>query len=655
MSRYSILIALVIFFMAMHIGYSQYWFQSGVTAQQNTSYNQGTSAEIQVNYNQNVSVGSFGFWAGETLSNNAFVQVGYIIENASGNYSYREGCSSCVIYLEKDQPAWFWEYFRQESNPNSTFYGGIGTSGLGENGSFDNFSLEYMNNEWGFFLNGNQIGNVSLGTNNSGDNVPFIAAEDAGTDTNTTYMIPVRFRDVRVFKNGSWTLLQNGYSYVGYGSGSLTYLKNDYGISEINNIANYFEVGSGLPDVQNGTGLWSGSYNLDINSSYGINSDQQYSLYSSVNISEPYAVNISPSSRAVFEGWIGRGYGSYTGSSNSSSVIVYGNITETAVWKVEYRINVTSEFGISYGSGWYSKGEVAKISLNKSIEYESSTHRFVFDGWSNNNTNLTENLVVNSPMNISALWSNEYLVNGSSEYGRISGLGWYINGSDANISLNFSPKYIDNDERIQFYSWSNGDNSTSIKFLVNRSSYFSADFNTAFLENVSFKNINGSYITPTSFSVNGRNYYSNDVFLPEGRDSFGQVMVLGYVIEENRTYNISSPGNIVLGIPMYNVFVHTKSLFDLPVNASVKIRFSNGSVENRYSGNNGTLRLDNVLYGNVTGSAVFGIQVRYFSSSGKSMIYVYFAPKNYLIYLFMIILGVIIASYIFAREYHSRR
>ncbi len=336
-------------------------------------------------------------------------------------------------------------------------------------------------------------------------------------------------------------------------------------------------------------------------------------------------------------------------------MIVYGNITETAVWKVEYRINVTSEFGISYGSGWYSKGEVAKISLNKSIEYESSTHRFVFDGWSNNNTNLTENLVVNSPMNISALWSNEYLVNGSSEYGRISGLGWYINGSDANISLNFSPKYIDNDERIQFYSWSNGDNSTSIRFLVNGSSYFSADFNTAFLENVSFKNINGSYITPTSFSVNGRNYYSNDVFLPEGRDSFGQVMVLGYVIEENRTYNISSPGNIVLGIPMYNVFIHTKSLFDLPVNASVKIRFSNGSVENRYSGNNGTLRLDNVLYGNVTGSAVFGIQVRYFSSSGKSMIYVYFAPKNYLIYLFMIILGVIIASYIFAREYHSRR
>lgn len=653
MSRYSILFGLIISIMAIHIGYSQYWLQSGVNAQQNLTYNQGASADIQLNYNQNISYGSFGFWIGETLSNDAFLQLGYILENQSGNYSYGS-CESCVIYLNKDQPAWFWEYFRHQSSPNSTFHGGIGISGLGKNGSFDNFSFYYMNNQWEFFLNGNKIGNVSLGTNNSGNNVPFVAAEDAGTYTNTTYMSPVRFKDVRVFKNGKWMLLQSGYSYIGYGSGSLTSLKNDYGISEVNNTPNYFEVGSGLPDLPNNTELWSGDYNIDINSSYGINGSQEYSLYSTVNISEPKIVNISPSSRAVFEEWIGSGYGSYTGSSNSSSITIYGNITETAIWKIEYRLNVSSEFGTASGSGWYTKGEVAVLSLNKYVEYQSSTHRFVFAGWSNNNSNINESFVVYGPENISAIWNNEYLVNGSSEYGKISGLGWYINGSKADISLNFSPIYINSKEIIGFYSWSNGDNSTNTSFIVNKSIYLYTRFKTEFLENVSFENLNGSYIIPSSFLVNGKFYYKKSVFLPEGQDTFNRIMVLGYNISENKTYNISSPEDITIKVPMYNVFLYTRNFFRLPVNASVNLRFENGSVERVYSGRNGTVRLNDV-YGNITGSATFGIEVRYFSSSGINPIYLYFAPKDYLIYIFIIVVVVIAVSYILAREYHSRR
>ncbi|MGC8730272.1 MAG: hypothetical protein ACP5RP_02740, partial [Candidatus Micrarchaeia archaeon] len=320
-----------------------YWFQSGVSSP-TTSNNQGGSVYIQTIY-QLPKNASLGFWVGENLANSAFVQVGYQIENATGYYPNNcsiNGCSSRV-YLTAGTPTWFWEYIPPSGANN--FYGALGPDGsAGLNGSFNMYSMESNGSTWYFYFNGKKIGSVDAGSGSSGPYPLAAIGEIAGAINNFTYMSPVKFRNMRVYINGSWSNLSEGYSFIGYGAGSETLMKNNIGVEEVQNYSNYFEVGSGLPVLSNNL-LWKNSFTLFINSSYGNKSSASYIANSKIEIKEPREVMLNNSAKAVFEGWIGKGAGSYTGSSNYSYVIMYSNITETPKWAIEYYVNATSAYG----------------------------------------------------------------------------------------------------------------------------------------------------------------------------------------------------------------------------------------------------------------------------------------------------------------------
>ena len=128
----------ILFFLLINVSFSQYWFQSGAEGSYISHNNNGASISIQT-INQNISKSSFGFWVGEHLQNNAFIQIGYVVYNESGylhNNCTIYGCSS-NISITKNIPFWFYEYFTA-SNPNSSkFYGNQGTNYL---------NLNYFNN-----------------------------------------------------------------------------------------------------------------------------------------------------------------------------------------------------------------------------------------------------------------------------------------------------------------------------------------------------------------------------------------------------------------------------------------------------------------------------------------------------------------------------
>jgi len=227
---------------------SQYWFQTGAVGTYNASRNIGAAVTIETVY-QNITSGSMGFWVGETLSNSAFAQVGYEIENQSGFYPNNCDISGCngSVYIAAGTPTWFWEYFPQDYN-GSAFLGGIGANGsAGPSGSFNTYSMNSSGNVWNFYFNGNKIGSVDLGASTSGANPPTAIGEIAATDTNRQYMGPVIFENLRYYYYGGSTQVPVAYSTISYGKGSESLLPNLYGIEEVGTHTNMFEVGSGIP------------------------------------------------------------------------------------------------------------------------------------------------------------------------------------------------------------------------------------------------------------------------------------------------------------------------------------------------------------------------------------------------------------------------
>ncbi len=626
--------------------YAQYWFQSGANGGGQSQYNTGASGYIETVYPQYVSYGSYGFWIGETLNNNAFVQVGYEITNTSGYYPQECGPSGCngSVYIAAGYPTWFWEYF-QANYSGTGFYGGIGPNdSVGLNGTFNEYSFMLNGSTWDFYFNNQLIGSaVNLGTSNSGINFPAAYAELANANTNQDYMSPVMFKNISYYKDGSLHLLDSGYSYIGYGKNSSTSLRNPYGVVEVKNRADFFSVGSGLPILLNGTALWKSAYRLDVSSQYGnATGSGYYSTFSDVRFSVPRYVSIGNGTRAAFAGWVGEGPGSYTGPSNSSSVFVSGNISETALWNVQYYVNASSPYGTVSGNGWYSPGTIAAVSINTSIVNLSRGTREVFSGWSNGATSESIDIVVNKPEEVAALWNRQYFLGLSTPYGAARGAGWYNSGSRVNISL--SQDYFNQTEygRIAFYSWSGVYNQSSAQILLNSSVNLTAIFKQQYLAALYPQNAGGQPLHNVTFYLsNGESgtdfmLFSGEKYAVTGAFYKGVKMGLNYFL------NLSSPGSFYIRLPVYNLNISARSLLNAPLNASVYASFSNGSETHMYLGMGGTALLRNVPFGRIYGYMQYGFITEAFSSTGGSNVSLIIITPA----IFALIIAVIAGMYI---------
>src|SRR5271157_321343 len=384
MKKHSAFILLILLVAAANSACAQTWFQSGAAGGGDSSSNYGASVSIQSIY-QNVTEGSLGFWVGETLDNGAFIQAGYEIVNDSARYpSYctPSGCSG-YTYLEAGVPTWFWEYFPAGAS-QSAFYGGVGgDASAGTNGTFNTYSFRFSGNTWNFYFNYEQVGSVNLGTSYSGGNSPSAIGEIADTNSNRFVMDVVRFKDLEFYDGNSFKQLPSAYATIDYGVGSEKALLNSYGVEEIGQSVNYFEVGSGLP-TQDGQLLWKFGYALKISSTYGnITSSSNYSAYVQVPLSAPKVINLSASTREVFVGWKGNGIGAYTGNASTTYVIMDGNMQETALWQRQYYLGVNGTYGSIRGAGWYNSNSTATLQvLNSTVNVASGT-RVVFSRWGN--------------------------------------------------------------------------------------------------------------------------------------------------------------------------------------------------------------------------------------------------------------------------------
>jgi len=109
----------------------------------------------------------------------------------------------------------------------------------------------------------------------------------------------------------------------------------------------------------------------------------------------------------------------------------------------QYFLNVVSAYGNCTGKGWYDKGKTATIAIKKTtIDIRFGT-RVIFTGWTcdfsgsepNSTSETSATIVMNSSKIVVANWKTQYYLKVITQYGNVSGEGWYDKDSIANISI----------------------------------------------------------------------------------------------------------------------------------------------------------------------------------------------------------------------------
>lgn len=82
-----------------------------------------------------------------------------------------------------------------------------------------------------------------------------------------------------------------------------------------------------------------------------------------------------------------------------------------AKWHMEHLVTATTSVGQILGTGWYKEGDIATISINQTrVEKDSSTI-YVFEGWMENNTLVSNSssysFIVKRPVHLVAKWKVE--------------------------------------------------------------------------------------------------------------------------------------------------------------------------------------------------------------------------------------------------------
>ncbi|MDE1868592.1 MAG: hypothetical protein KGH60_01345 [Candidatus Micrarchaeota archaeon] len=636
---------------------AQYWFQSGVRASNDAAQNNGAGVAIQTVY-QSATNGSLGYWVGEDLSNGAFLQAGYEITNATGYYPSEcdvQGCTGSV-YLTAGKPTWFWEYF-PSGYTGSSFLGGIGPDGsAGINNTFHTYSFRSNGGTaWSFYFDNTTLGTVDLGATGSGPNPPSAFGEYAQTNTNTYPMQVVAFKNMTFYQNGRSYLVPQGYSYIGYGKGSEEILPNRYGVQEYGNRTDYFQVGTGLA-LAGQTTLWTLGYNLNVVSAYGnLTSNGNYKAYSRASLSAPSYINITNGTRESFAGWRGSGTGSYTGNLTTAPVQMYGNITETAVWQRQYYVGTNASYGAVSGSGWYDAGSTASLSVNYTTVPTAYGTRAAFAGWSTGSNSTRISFAVNSPVSVSARWETQYLVNATTQYGQVSGTGWYNANSTATLSLTETAIKTGPNMQLGFLDWSSGAKNSTIKLKVTAPVSMSAIFATQYKVTFSPQNAYGQQLAGVDYYNVSSNVVNTSAYLFANRTyNIEYVSYKGVNVSTNYVFNLTSPKTISFQMPIYNVTVRASSAFGTPLNASYAISFKNGTRMSGFLGQKGSISFSNVPYGYVSGSAkYFGLAESISIANGNDANMIFFTP--WLIYVIVIGVAIIgITAALAEREYKKR-
>jgi len=173
--------------------------------------------------------------------------------------------------------------------------------------------------------------------------------------------------------------------------------------------------------------------------------------------------NISPkviyennTTRYVFEQWHSYSKNGYNGNNTSAKVKLLNNITQEALWKKQYYVNVSCNLPHAdiFPSGWYDEGTEIQIFCKPKRGYKFS--EWIGKGIGSYSGSAREfSLLLESPIIEKAKIEkvNSYVLKIISEYGNFSKSTLYYEGSNVTLSPTTDLIYLSNNTRVRFNGW----------------------------------------------------------------------------------------------------------------------------------------------------------------------------------------------------------
>ncbi|MHA1961366.1 MAG: M6 family metalloprotease domain-containing protein [Candidatus Thorarchaeota archaeon] len=211
---------------------------------------------------------------------------------------------------------------------------------------------------------------------------------------------------------------------------------------------------------------WQTQYYLTVTSAYGTPGgegwkDEGTSAFAGLDSD---SVSGGTGIQHVFIDWSGDASG--TDYSVSDSITMDGPRTATANWQTQFHLAVISAHGITSGEGWYASGAIAYAGLDSNVIPVAPGERVAFISWGENATgsdySQSDSILMDNPKTATANWENQFLLSATSEFGVLSGEGWYGSGSVGHMSLDSGVVPGDTGTRYVFISW--GGNATGTDY-----------------------------------------------------------------------------------------------------------------------------------------------------------------------------------------------
>uniref|UniRef100_A0A7C1CDF6 Ig-like domain repeat protein n=1 Tax=Thermofilum adornatum TaxID=1365176 RepID=A0A7C1CDF6_9CREN len=92
--------------------------------------------------------------------------------------------------------------------------------------------------------------------------------------------------------------------------------------------------------------------------------------------------------------------------------------------------------------------------------------RYIFKRWSDGDTSNSKTIVVTGSTNYQAVFELEHMVSVQTDYGDVTGVGWYSEGTQARVALKATIIQLDENTRVVFAGWTGDVKSTDSEVWV---------------------------------------------------------------------------------------------------------------------------------------------------------------------------------------------
>jgi M6 family metalloprotease-like protein len=158
----------------------------------------------------------------------------------------------------------------------------------------------------------------------------------------------------------------------------------------------------------NVTANWKPQYYLYVDSPYTATGEGWYDANAEVPVSTTPEVIIENGTRHLFVQWLG----DLSGTDPDQLVVMSGPRSVSAVWNTQYELRIESQYGNTFGAGWYAPDVQATFSVSTLTIDGGNGTQHVFTGWTGDATytNPQGTITMNGPKMVRANWDTQVAV-----------------------------------------------------------------------------------------------------------------------------------------------------------------------------------------------------------------------------------------------------